>query len=515
MNHACCAVVALSLIGTGLSTAQVPAASNAAPQQPGQSGYTLQAHVREVITDVTVTDRQGNPVHGLPESAFHIFDNGKPQQLASFEEHTSSDAAGPIAESPANVFNNDIVLHPPAVFNVIVLDTATISVVDQMYLRQELDHFIKALPPTEPFAVFVRSSEHTILLANFTSDRQKLMKAVDNVIPRLRQPGFAYLTDVSLLEDICSYLEQYPGRKNVLWFTGGSTLFLRPDPDTMSGYVNLRPLYDQLERDRIALYPIDARGLLVSAFPGLSEQHMLMEDEADATGGRAIFNDNGLAQAARHLADNGTSFYTLVYSPKDVKLDNRWHKVKVELDGNNYQLSYRRGYYDDGYNLKQRDNPDRQRLLRNGNAVPEPRAPIAVQVTVTPADLSQPISPTVIRSSPHPPRRGERAYSLHYSVPLDEFPQTTQGEQDQFTLGLGVLGFNQYGRSIARITDQVKLGVSKEHVESASPHARIGFDQLINLPDGDDSLYVAVWNLQSGRVGIVQIPLAVEKAKLH
>ena len=29
----------------------------------------------------------GNPVHGLPASDFHVFDNKKPQVVASFEEH--------------------------------------------------------------------------------------------------------------------------------------------------------------------------------------------------------------------------------------------------------------------------------------------------------------------------------------------------------------------------------------------------------------------------------------------
>jgi VWFA-related protein len=503
------------MFGTGVAAAQTATAPNAAAQQSPQGGYTLQAHVREVITDVTVTDRQGNPVHGLPESAFHIFDNGKPQRLASFQEHTSAESV-PIEDGPENVFNNNITLHPPAVFNVLLLDTASIDIVDQMYLRQELDRFINGLPPNEPFAVFLRSSEHAIMVANFTSDRQKLLKAVDDVVPRLRRPGFPYANDLSLMEEICTYLQQYPGRKNVLWFTGGSNLLLRPDPESISAYANLRPIYDDLERGRIALYPIDARGLLVSHFGGLAAQQLMMGDEANATGGQAIFNNNGLAQAARHIADTGTSFYTLVYSPTDVKLDNKWHNVKVKLDGGDYQLSYRRGYFDDGSNLKQAESSGRKRLLKSGDAVPELRLqPINFQVTVAPAAPAQLLQQNVLRSSPNPPRRGERAYTLHYSLPLHEFPQKTNGDDNQFSLGLGVLAFNQYGRSISRIADKITLGVSREHLDNAAPNATLSFNQLINLPDGEDFLYVAVWNIESGRVGVVQIPLAVEKPKLH
>jgi hypothetical protein len=37
-----------------------------------QSGYSLQANSRVVLTDVTVTDKKGNPVHGLKASDFRI-----------------------------------------------------------------------------------------------------------------------------------------------------------------------------------------------------------------------------------------------------------------------------------------------------------------------------------------------------------------------------------------------------------------------------------------------------------
>ena len=42
---------------------------------PSQRGYTIQTGARVVLTDVTVTDKSGNPVRGLPVSAFHVFDN--------------------------------------------------------------------------------------------------------------------------------------------------------------------------------------------------------------------------------------------------------------------------------------------------------------------------------------------------------------------------------------------------------------------------------------------------------
>ena len=490
-------------------------AQNADNPQTPQSGYTLQAHAREVVTDVTVTDRKGNPIHGLRESAFHISDNGKPQHIGTFEEHTGHEPSTPLQESSGNVFSNDVVLHPPRVFNILLLDTVTIDLPDQMYLRQQLDHFIQALPSDEPFAIFARNSEHTVMLANFTADHQKLIHAIDQEIPRLLPPGFRMMTDIPLLEEVCAYLEQYPGRKNVLWFNGGSALELPVDPTSLTEGVDLRPLYDQLERARVALYPIDARGLLVAPPRGFTGQKMLMQEEADATGGHAITDTNGLADAAKHIADSDSSFYTLTYSPQDVKLDNRWHKVNVQVDGGNYELFYRRGYYDDGSNLKTaEDTPGRKRLLQSGEAaaIELHTQPIVFQVGITAIDpAAKNEQHSLLDASTTAPKKGERAYSLHYRVPMDAFPVKTDGGTDHVSVGLAVFAFNKYGRPVARLAEKVTLGVSQDRLNASGPSPQLTFDQKINLPDGQDFLYLGVWNPETGRVGTVQIPFTVTK----
>src|SRR5579862_10023433 len=142
------AVVATLLVGMACK-----GAAQAGNQQSPQTGYTLHANAREVVTDVTVVDRNGNPIHGLSESAFHIFDNGKPQRIGTFEEHTGREPEATVQETPPNVYSNAVVLNPPRVFNIILLDTVTMNLPDQMYLRQLLDHFVQTLPADEPFAV--------------------------------------------------------------------------------------------------------------------------------------------------------------------------------------------------------------------------------------------------------------------------------------------------------------------------------------------------------------------------
>ena len=204
-------------------------ATEASPDQPT---FTLHTNTRLVLTDVTVTGRDGNPVHHLPASAFHVFDGNAPQTIASFDEHTSAEilAAAPAASSPQprGVYNNDFLLHPPPVLDVIILDITNLALEDQMYLSFQLTKFLKALPPGQQLAIYERTSSVAVLLQNFTSDRSLLLAAVRRGLPHLPPTGREYLTDLDTLQQIGAYLTGLPGRKNVLWFSGGSTLFLRP-----------------------------------------------------------------------------------------------------------------------------------------------------------------------------------------------------------------------------------------------------------------------------------------------
>jgi len=510
-------VLSAVLMGaTSMAVAQT--AAQAPSNSPSQPGYTLHANAREVVTDVTVTDRKGNPIHGLSESAFHIFDNGALQHLTTFEEHTGTESVEPSHGNSGDTYSNDMHFHPPRALNLILIDTTWLGFIDQTYLNLQLEQFIKQLPPDEPFAVLARRGRLT-MYANFTSDHKRLLDAVHAVIPYFQRSMDGYAAGRNVVDELCDYLQQFPGRKNVFWFEGAAALALRPDPTSFVNYQDMSELYDELETARIALYPVDVRGIQAPADPAVTAdpsmlEHVYMEDEANATGGHAVINQNDLASAVKRMADNDASYYTLSYSPREVKLDNRWHKIKVQVDGGDYQISYRRGYFDDGSNLAHSEGPEQKRLLQDGSTLNQVRvAPIALQVRVTPSEQASSLSPQVVIQPSAPPKKGERSYNLHYSVPLDVFPQRVVGTENKLLLGLGVFAFDQHGHSVSRFVNTITLSVEQERIDRAPPDERIGFDQEINLPTGEDFLYVAVWNPATGRTGTVQIPMAIEKAQ--
>ena len=491
-----------------------------APGSLNQAPYTVQVNSRVVLTDVTVTDAQGNPITGLTQNDFRLLDNGKAQRLAFFEEHRQQGSQLREVSATPGRFSNDFLRHPPVQVNVLLFDTTTIGIVDQMYLFQQMKQLVDRLPAGEPVAVFTRAGSATIELASFTDDHAMLLAAIRKAIPRLQQPGAWMANDLDTLQQIAMYMTQIPGRKNLLWFTSGSNLFLRPDPaSVIVDPAARRAIYDLLESERIAIYPIDARGLTVvfgRAAIVTATQQMQMRQDAAATGGAAYVNTNGLAQATQHILATDGNYYTLSYTPNDLKSNNKWHRVEVKLVNAHYELSYRHGYFDDGSNRPQPQRPametrKRTALRAGGNKVEVPAPddlsePLVFSVRITPAS---PAAAPLPEDSPL--RKGETRYVVNYEVPAkDVYAANIQGNAGTDELGAAVFVYDGNGELVSRKALKFALGIDEQKLKSM-PNAELYFSQSVNLPKGNNYLYLGVWDMTTGRTGTVNAAVDVPK----
>jgi hypothetical protein len=184
------------------------------------------------------------------------------------------------------------------------------------------------------------------------------------------------------LNQVAHYLANIPGRKNLIWFSGSFPINVMPGPTVNNGFASMasseeefRETTDLLTRARVAIYPVDARGLMNSntfsatasgtkygrspTAVGTDEvkfnQQMAADDEtmlqaAQDTGGRAFVNTNGLSDAVIEAIDDGSNYYTLTFSPANKSPDGRYHKIEVAAPNKSYRLSYRRGYFADDPN---------------------------------------------------------------------------------------------------------------------------------------------------------------------
>jgi VWFA-related protein len=70
-----------------------------------------------------------------------------------------------------------------------------------------------------------------------------------------------------------------------------------------------------------------------------------MAQIAEATGGHAFMNSNGLTAAATQAVTEGSSYYTLVYAPSNLDFDGGLRSIHVTLNRPGCKLAYRSAYY--------------------------------------------------------------------------------------------------------------------------------------------------------------------------
>jgi hypothetical protein len=142
--------------------------------------------------------------------------------------------------------------------------------------------------------------------------------------------------------------------------------FLTPESDMLKDYSDV---VDRALHSDVMISALDARGLY-TVTPGgdiskrgptngisasiesqyqtdsaLAEEDVL-SDLAYATGGNFFHNNNDLDAGFKSVAATPEYFYTLGFSPQNLKLDGSYHRLKVSLkDPAKLTLQARRGYY--------------------------------------------------------------------------------------------------------------------------------------------------------------------------
>lgn len=531
-----------ALLGLFTTLLAAQPAQQSAPSQPQTTApaFTLHAQTRIVLADITVTDRQGHPVHGLTAADFEVFDNNHPQRIASFEEHNdATDTTTYTAPTLSSTRSNNY-QHLPPVLNALVIDTTNLELPDQMYLRLQLLKFLHNLPANQPLAIFERHGDFAVLLQPFTADRALLQAAVNRALPRFILNGRAYRTDTQTLRQIAVYLSQVPGRKNVLWFSGGSTAYLLeglsaltvsmpmgPPPTSAAAAAQaaataptvplttpssgedldqLHQAFDELEAARIAVYPIDARALTTAGDIALGPQQSEMNQTAETTGGEAFFNMNGLAQIAAHILSTDSSSYTLTYSPRNFHADTKWHSIRITCRNPGYRLSYRRGYFADKPHGPIKPNKHSTLFAAGTTPATAPdlrSSPLLFDATVHPASTNATTNFVALRP-PTPAIKGTSAFNIDYSLSTATLTAAPIDGEPRATVFFAVIALDSNGERVGQTIDRVRFAL-----DPAAPARKLQVAQQIDLPKGGDFVALVVWDPASGRMGTLQIPVSV------
>jgi len=374
-----------------IAAPQAPAAAPApaANQQPS----VIHSTTRLVQVSVIAQDGKGQPMTGLKKEDFTVLDEGKPQTIAVFTCAKPAPAAPPPA-LPPHYFTNrfDLKGEDPGAVTVILFDTLNTASQDQTYVRQQVGHFLQTIKPQDHVAIYALTN-NLIILHDFTQDVAALVDAVNHFTPKelaafdastSQAIDFAGLsgdpqwqgfqnalnnaegqiadqntlnrigTTAGALEAIANHVATLPGRKNLIWVSGGFPIQIGMsklgavtpdavaptssgaggDPRSVAGAGQNQPVgggdptnkltrdsretgsmapavneaTQALNRANMAIYPVDAHGVQASA--GMSPTGRSSSNQPSlATGG--FYDRQDTHDSSRLLADQtgGKAFY--------------------------------------------------------------------------------------------------------------------------------------------------------------------------------------------------------------
>jgi VWFA-related protein len=158
------------------------------------------------------------------------------------------------------------------------------------------------------------------------------------------------------LDGLIARMSVLPGQRIIVMMSPG---FFVPPSMQESGEV-----IDRATKANIVINSIDARGLYASSIfdvastapanPARTQfvtseeliQSDVMEELADGTGGTFFHNRNDIDQGLLHAVQEPEVSYLLGFSPQNLKLDGKYHHLKVTLTGKQkWNLQARHGYF--------------------------------------------------------------------------------------------------------------------------------------------------------------------------
>src|SRR6185436_13409159 len=241
-------------------------------------GYTERVDVDVVQVTVTVSDDHGRFVRDLPQSAFHVSEDGHAQTITHFA-------------------SEDVPLELIA-----AIDISGSMGPAMPRVKNAVKGFLGDVAP-EHQVTLLGFNDNIFTLTRKTTDRSERVKAVDRLAPW----GSTALYDV-LLRGV-EMLGRQTGRKALVVFSDG---------EDQGSHATINDVERRLQSSDVTLYMIgQGRGVT------LDPLRRIMERLAAPTGGRALFTESmdELHTAFEQLLDELSNQYLLGYQSTNTKRD--------------------------------------------------------------------------------------------------------------------------------------------------------------------------------------------------
>jgi len=379
------------------------------PQQP-----VFRAGINFVRVDVIISDKNGNQVADLQASDFDVVEDGKPQKIETFKLVKLDGGRVDAINEPPKPIRSDYDEESEAARDdvrlfAIFLDDYHVRRGASMAVRNPITKFLDTqLGPSDMIGVMY-PLESTASV-RMTRNHDAVMRAIQqfqgrkyDYTPRnaFEEKYAYYPTEVvervrnqvslSALKALIVHMGTLKeGRKALILVSEGYTNMLPPqmrnanaqfpgsgnpnafnpmaglnDPNedraaffaSLDLDSDLREVYDTANRNNVAIYAVDPRGLPGFEFDinegvntqsdskYLSSTMDTLRVLADNTDGRAIVNRNDLDVGMKQITRDSSAYYLIGYNSTQAPSDGKFHEIKVRVKRPGVQVRARKGYW--------------------------------------------------------------------------------------------------------------------------------------------------------------------------
>jgi VWFA-related protein len=539
--------IALSIVMCGLLL--VVGADSALPQNPQQAQqppYRLRFTSELVLVNVVIRDKKGNLVRGLKKEDFTVLEDGKKQDVSTFDFENIDELAIP---GPADATTTGVAGQPGLLRSTeqpvmdardrrLMLLFFDFSAMDPEQIERSVDaakKFVQTkMQPADLIAmVSLATNMHVDL--DFTADKAKVLATLasynsgqgqgfdngtEGSSEGTAETGGAFTVDdtdyntfsadrkLLALQAIMQSLGKISQKKSIIYFSNGIS---QSGVDNQSA---LRAATASAVKANVSIYPLDVRGLQAfppggeaqaaslhgqSAYNGnavfndldsnASSQETLSTLASD-TGGKAFFDSNDFGGVFSQVQKDTSAYYVLGFTSANKLKDGRFRHLRVQINRPDVHLEYRSGYYA-GRDFQHLNRTDREQQMSDELEAELPRTDVALFAGAAYF------------------RQDDSHYYLAVSlvVPGSQIPFVQAKDKDNATID--IIGEVRSGGKLAvgQLRDTVKLALdSSQQVRRKNVQYNTGFV----LAPGSYHLKFVVRENQTGRLGSfetdVQIP---------
>lgn len=514
------------------------------------SGFVLKVHSDLVLTNVVVRDaKTGELVKGLKESDFRIYENGKPQQISTFD-FQNMDMATPLNEATVSGLAGSatgdhgkavVVTKPEDLRNhrliVMFFDLTSMQPEDLDRCVNAAQEFVRTKMQPADLVALVSLGDTLSVDQDFTADKAVLINKVGGYNGTEGQ-GFAeganantnqvedttgYTPDESEYNDIntdrelfalraiAKSLEKVTEKKSLLYFSGGISR------DGIENQASLRAATNAAVRANLAIYSVDTRGLQAISAAGDASTGSLrgagaynggallnnmnenfatqevMQTLSSDTGGKAFLDTNDFAPAFAQVQKDTSAYYAIGFHSTNPARDGKYRRLTIKVDRPGAKLEYRQGYYAPA-DFKHAGREDRERELEEQLASDLPATDMAVYLDAMYFRLD------------------DNRYYVPVSliVPGSQIPFVKGGDKDKATLDIIGEVIDEVKRPIGNARQTVKLNLDPT---LQARQRNIEYTTSFNLPPGKYHLKFVVRENETGRMGSFEADITLPEMK--